>query len=609
MRDELLQYYERELAYLRQLGAEFASRYPKIASRLQLEPSRCEDPHVERLIEASAFLAARVHLKIDDEFPELSQTLLGLLLPHYTRPLPSMTVVEFSADPDQLQLGAPLVIPRDSVLLARPVQGYRCRFRTCAPVTLVPAQVSAARFLPAEQLDPPVKSHDTPLALRVELAGGSATDFGSAPIPPLRFFLNGEASTVFPLYEALANNVRRILVRTPGRGGVAVALPASCLRPCGFDDEEAVLPYPKRSFTGYRLLQEYFALPEKFLFLELSGLEPHAGRFKGNRLEIVFLFGPWERPDWEPQLMAGVGERTLRLGAAPAANLFEHTADPILVDQTRFEYPVVPDARRAEFLEVFSLEEVVATDARTNQALTVEPFYSARHGRENTAGLYWTATRRASRQALDENTDVWISLVDLDGGAAVPRFDTLTMRCLCTNREMPSRMTFGDSAGDFELDGAAPVTRIVALRKPTPTVRPATGRGTLWRLLSHMSLNYLSLVEEGKEALQGILRLYSTESGALERQVEGISRVGSRRHFARVISEHGISFVRGMRVELELDEDFFVGAGSFLFASVIDRFLGLYVSMNSFSQLELRTRQRKEVIRRWPPRAGDGILL
>ena len=188
--------------------------------------------------------------------------------------------------------------------------------------------------------------------------------------------------------------------------------------------------------------------------------------------------------------------------------------------------------------------------------------------------------------------------------------EALTVRTTCTNRDLPSRLPFGNEAGDFELEGAAPVKRIVALLKPTATLRPPLGKDALWRLISQLSLNYLSLVEEGREALQEILRLYNfTGSTYSEKQIDGIARLDSRRHFARVVSENGMTFARGTRVEMEFDEEQFVGGGVYLFAAVLERFLGLYVSMNSFSQLVARTRQRKEVLKQWPPRAGRKILL
>jgi type VI secretion system protein ImpG len=184
------------------------------------------------------------------------------------------------------------------------------------------------------------------------------------------------------------------------------------------------------------------------------------------------------------------------------------------------------------------------------------------------------------------------------------------VRLTCTNGDLPSRLPFGNDKGDLDLEGAAPIKRILMLKKPTGTIRPPTGRNALWRLISHLSLNYLSLVEDGREALQHILRLYNfTDSAYIQKQIEGITKVESARHFARVISEHGISFARGTRVQLELDEEQFVGGGVYLFASVLERFMGLYVSMNSFSQLVTTTTQRREVLEQWPPRAGHKILM
>jgi len=613
VRDDLLMLYERELAYLRQLGADFAGKYPKVASRLLIEPNRCEDPHVERLLEAFAFLSARIHLKIDDEFPELTQSLLGILYPHYVRPLPSMSIAEFSLDPEQGQLTTGFTIPKGATLLARPVNGYRCPFRTSYDVNLWPVQISSAQWTSPERMDPPIKAPEAASALRLRLNCRFGADFSNLGIPSLRFFLNGESSVVYPLYEMLANNTLRILLRDPSprTRRRPIVIPQTALRPLGFEEDQGMLPYPRRSFIGYRLLQEYFAFPEKFLFFDLNGLNALNGSGFGDQLEIVFLFTPCERSDWDPILQLGVSDKTIRLHCSPIINLFEHTADPILITDTRHEYPVVPDARRNETLEVFSIESIVGTHPNTPEVTPFEPFYSFRHSVSDVRNpFFWHATRRASRQKFDESTDLWITLVDLEGNVRKPTVDTLTVRCLCTNREIPSRLAMGSEDGDFDMEIPAPLDKITALRKPTSTIRPAISGGAIWRLVSQLSLNYLSLVEEGREALQEILRLYAPQTtGSLERQIEGIVAVNSRRHYARVVTEAGISFVRGTRVDLLLDEDCFVGAGAFLMASVIDRFLGLYVSMNSFSQLEIRTTQRKEMLRRWPARAGYGVLL
>jgi type VI secretion system protein ImpG len=613
VRDELLAYYERELTFLRQMGAEFAEKYPKVASRLLIEADRCEDPHVERLVEAFAFLAARVHLKLDDEFPQISEALLDVLYPHYTRPVPSMTVVEFHLDPEQGKQTTASSVPQGSMLYSKPVDGVPCKFRTCYPTTLWPVTVSDAQWRTPDRLAPPLRAPDAAVVCRVELACLPDVTFDKLDLSSLRFYLNGESSLVHTLYELLSNNCLRIVIRdlAPNSRKPAVTLGPEALRPVGFRPEDAVLPYPRRSFAGYRLLQEYFAFPEKYFFFDLTGLEQVAAAGFGQKIEVLFLVSPFERNERQQALEVGVSAKTFRLNCTPVINLFPLTAEPILLDQTRYEYPVVPDARRRNALEIFSIEEVLSSNPQTQEIRYYDPFFSHRHAasREKKQ-MFWNATRRPSTRIDDEGTEISIALTDLTGKPVHPDVDSLTVRCTCSNRGLPSKLPFGRERGDFELEGASAIKKIVALRKPTATLRPPAGKGLLWRLISQLSLNYLSLVEEGKEALQEILRLYNfSDSTYLEKQIAGILRLAARKHFARVVSENGISFVRGTRVEMEIDEEQFVGGGVYLFSTVLENFLGLYASMNSFSQLVVSTPQRKEVLKQWPPRAGHTILL
>jgi type VI secretion system protein ImpG len=613
VRDDLLLYYERELNYLRQLGAEFAEKYPKIAGRLILEPDKCEDPHVERLLEGFAFLAARVHLKIDDEFPEITEALLSILYPHYIRPIPSMSIVEMHLDAEQGSGVAPQKVPRGSVLHSKPVGGVPCRFRTCFDTTVWPVRITAAEWTSPERLSPPVKMAEAAAAVRVEFQAPPETIVAQMGMDFLRLHLSGDPNVTHTLYELLCANTVQILVRDPASGSRLrpVTLRPERLQPVGFAESEAMLPLPRRSFPGYRLLQEYFTFPDKFLFFDVTGLNevwPYGFR---DRFELVFLLSPFELSERRQVLELGVSARTFRINATPIVNLYAQTAEPILLEQRKYEYPVVPDVRRPQATEVFSIDEVVSIHPQTNDVMRFEPFYSFRHAtmREKKQ-TFWLAHRRSSGKLGDEGTEVSISMVDLSGRPLHPDADTLTLRTTCTNRDLPSRLPFGNEAGDFELEGGAAIKRIVALRKPTNPVRPPSGKATLWRLVSHLSLNYLSLVDDGREALQEILKLYNFAGSAFsEKQIDGITAVSSSRHFARLFSENGVSFARGTRVEMEFDEEQFTGAGVFLFASTLERFLGEYASLNSFSQLVARTKQRKEVLKEWPPRAGQRILL
>ena len=613
MRDETLLYYERELTYLREMGAQFAEKYPKIAARLMLEESKeSEDPHVERLLEAFAFLAGRVHLKLDDDFPEITEAFLGIVYPHFIRPIPAMSIVEFSLDKERGKLTTGLNIDRGTVLYSRPVGGVPCKFRTCYATTLWPVTVAAAGWTTPDQLRPPLRAPDAAYALRLVVNSAPDAPLAKLGMDSLLFHLTGENNLVHALYELLCSKLERIVVRDPNNPKVApVTLPASALRPVGFAEDEGMSPYPLRSHIGYRILQEFFAFPSKFLFVDLTGLADVWGGGFQSAAEIDFLFSSGGDEEQVQRLELGISPKTFRLGCVPIVNLFPQTAEPILLDQRKYEYQIRPDIRRAAATEVFSIDEVGSIDPETREIVTYRPFYSYRQAAAGSRNeCYWIANRRASGRLNDDASDMYISLVDRSGRTAFPEVDTLTVRTTCTNRNLPARLPFGNDDGDFEMEGSTDIKSIVALTKPTLPLRPPTAKMALWHLISHLSLNHLSLVEDGRDALQQILRLYDfTESPFAQKMIEGIAELRSRPHFAPIVADNGVTFARGTRVEIELDEEQFVGGGVYLFASVIEHFLALYATLNSFTQLTARTRQRKEVIREWPPRAGQKILV
>jgi type VI secretion system protein ImpG len=448
-------------------------------------------------------------------------------------------------------------------------------------------------------------------ALRLELRCLPEIGFDKLELDRLRLHLGGESNLVFTLYELLCNNCIRILVREPGSNRPPLALPADALQPVGFAENEGMLPFPGRSFLAYRLLSEYFSFPEKFLFLDLSGFDAIRAAGFGEAVEFVFLISPYERTDRRPMLESGVSNRAFRLGCTPVINLFSQTSEPVLLDQRRHEYPIVPDARRRNTTEVFSVDEVIGVTPGSADPIRFEPFYSYRHGVERGARqTFWYARRQATGWRTDGGSDVYLSFVDLSQRPVHPGLDAITARLTCFNGDLPARLPFGNETGDFELPGGGPVKKTVALVKPTAVVQPPLGKPQLWRLISQFSLNYLSLVDGGTEALRELLRLHDLgESPSGQRQIEGIMGVASTPHHARVVGEYGVSFARGRRVEIEFDETQFAGAGLYLFASVLERFLGLYASLNSFCVMAARSRQRKGLVREWAPRAGWKPLL
>jgi type VI secretion system protein ImpG len=612
MREELLEYYERELAYMRQMGAQFAARYPRVAGRLLLESDRCEDPHVERLLEGFAFLAARVHLRIDDDFPEITSSLLNIIYPDYLRPMPAITIVQCGLDDEQSKKAGKFAIPAGTNLLTRKtVDGLACRFRTCYDVDLWPFAVAEAECRQPERLENPVYVPGAAAVVQLRLKCAQDVQFSQLSLSNLSFYLSGETNVVHTLYELLANNCTRILLRDPLLRDRVIEIPPDRLRPMGFRENECLLPYRRRSFSGYRLLQEYFTFPEKFLFFELSGLDALGGSSFRDQADLLFFFSRFERPERQQSLELGVNAKSFRLGCTPAINLFAKTAEPILLTQRQTEYTVIPDVRYRDTIEVFSIDEVIAANPKSRESVSLDPVYSYRHTSQQKDGeIYWNASRRTNALGEQQPSTLHLAVVDIDGRLADPEADVLTVRATCTNFDLPSRLPFGAIEGDFEAEGLPAVKTIVALRRPTASLPPPFGKGQLWRLISHLSLNYLSLTEEGRNALQEILRLHNfTESTYLDNHVAGILTLHTKPHFALVGSEYGLMPARGTQVEIEFDEQQYVGGGVYLFATVLEHFLGAYASMNSFSQLVARTNQRKEVMREWPPRAGSQVLI
>jgi type VI secretion system protein ImpG len=613
MKDELLPYYERELKFIRQMAGEYARKYPKVASRLFLDPEKeCEDPHVERLIQAFALLAGRIHHKLDDEFPEITEALLDALYPHYLRPVPPMGIVQFQLDPAQSAVPHATRVPLGTAIHHNADDGHVCSFRTCYPVDLWPLRVTGASVSVTNRFAEAGLSADTAAVIRIGLECLGGLSFANLPIDSIRFYLHGESAAVHTLYEFLFLNSLRVTLRAlPVRsGGPQAVLPAGNLRQIGFTAAEGMLPYSDRSFLGYRLLQEYFSFPEKFFFFELTGLDRLAKSGFGGAFEILISL---KEPEQKHRLIAleqSVNTETFQLGCAPMVNLFHRIAEPIRLTQTKTEYLIIPDQHRQASTEVYSVDRVTSAATYLEEPQSYEPFYSLRHGHQEfePQRRFWYSHRRPSLQKNgDKGTDVFLSLVDLDFKPALPPVEMLSLRVTCTNRELAAQRKFSGQFGELEPEGVA-LLRARCLRKPTPPARPPLQGALQWRLISHLSLNHLSIVEKGVDALREILQLYNySNDPAIAKQIAGIKNVTSHACVSRVTSDTGVAFCRGTDVTVEFDEDQYVGTGVFLLSSVLERFLGLYSAINSFSRMSVRT--QKGVIKQWPPLAGEQILL
>ncbi len=605
MADELLPYYNRELTYIRKLAAEFGEAHPKIAGRLRLSADAVEDPYVGRLIEGFAYLNARVRYKLDDDFPELTDALLGVLYPHYLAPIPSMAIIQFDCQPD---LTAAYTVPKGTEIESEPVGGEVCRFRTCYPVTLWPIRLEAAALTGRPLVAPAnPKAGGAVASLRLTLTCMvPETTFTALGTDSLRVYLRGQPQQVYPLYELIMNNTVSVALADSAGDPDPVILEPNSIRPVGFERDEGALPYPARSFVGYRLLTEYFTFPEKFLFFDITGLSRKIQMEAGNKLEIFFYINRTSA-----DLERSVSEESFALGCTPMVNLFHQQAEPIALSQATTEYRVVPDARRPGATEVYSIDDVTATSP-DGEEVPYLPFYSVKHsGDADRPNTFWHATRRPASQR-DPGTEMFIAPVDLDFNPAAAADWVLTAETTCLNRDLPERLPYGGGHPKLQLvEGASPVARIGCVTPATSTLRPPMGHRGRWRLISHLTLNHLSLTgEEGVEALRDILKLYDFRDSAETRAViDSVLGVDSKLGVARAPAQNMGAFCRGTDIVIEFDEQRFSGSGLFLLAAVLERFLALYCSINSYTRLIAKIRGRPGVLRKWPPRAGDTQII
>ncbi|WP_005032959.1 type VI secretion system baseplate subunit TssF [Holophaga foetida] len=617
MLEELLPYYERELGYLREMAGEFALRYPKIGRRLQIDGEQCEDPHVERLIESFAFLTARIHRKLDDEYPEITEAFIQVLYPHYLRPIPSATIVQISTDPDKPELSGRYTIPRHHPVVAPIIQGVKCQFRTCYDLDLWPIALNRAG-LELAQNSAHLRTLTTAAAvINLELNTLSNLNFETLKLDKLRFFLDGNAPLMHLLYELIFSKLIGIRV-TDGSDDPShtVILPKEALRPVGFSPEEGLLDFDTRSFPGYRLLTEYFAFPDKFMFFEVTGLDHPKLRHPGSRLKIQLLLSHYAETERHTRLLQTLNAQNFKLGCVPLVNLFQQAGDPIRITNQQSTYPVTVNGRKVGGFEVYSIDAVTRVEKGFGEEIhqEVPPFYSINHfSTEREQSYYWYATREASTRRDDRGTDVELALVDLDFKPVRPESEVLSLELTCTNRDLPASIPFGGAGNTgegFTVPNHGIVKRVALLRKPTPSLRMPAKAGLQWRLISHLSINQLSMVAHGKEALQEILGLYNyTDSPAMAKQIQGIVSVETKPTTARLPGPGFVSFARGLEVTMTFDENGYVGSNLFLFASILERFLAYFCAPNSFVKFHMFTRQQEDEVHHWPARAGETALI
>lgn len=649
MNREFLDLYNTELQLLNEHARQFAEEYPGIAERLGGLLDDRIDPLIGGLLEGSAFLAARVQLKLKHEFPEFTENLLEQLVPHYLAPTPSMMLVKANPVFGDPALREGRAIARGSYLDASFRQLDRqiaCRYRLCGDITAWPFELTAAEYYPSPA---PMQALGVSVGgevlagLRLTLTHRSTARSEDEPSEadaqkkpelliagcrtsqlPL-YFVGGEADSV-ALYEQLFAHCRGIFFRHLDRFGdpVIFQAPPECLQQIGFDHDDGLFPTDHRVFEGFDLLREYFAFPRKFLGFRLTDIDEFLSRINARSVEIVFAFD-----ELNTRLAAAVRPDSFALYAAPAINLFEKTTDRIQLKASQHEYHVVPDRSHYLDYEPHRVLEVYAHYPGGREKVPVRPIYSASlHDTQVASQTCFSIRRLPRRRTVEEKrtgissdytgTDMFLSLSETGGIDDQNAIAELSVRALCSNRHLTEHLPIGAGGADFRLvdDFTLDLVCVAGPTRPRePVIRQLRSRsetahtGTVtWRLVNLLSTNHLGLVERGAgrnaEAVRETLSIFAEMAdSATERRIRGIRHVDSRPIVRRIRQRSGVGVARGIEITVTIDEKAFEGTGAFLLGAVLDRFFAEYSGFNHFTQTVIRSVDRGEIMR-WPPRMG-----
>ena len=619
----LIEHYEVELAHLRKMAEEFKVAFPRVGERLSIANDP-PDPYVERLLEGFSYLAARVQLKMESEFPRFTQGLLETVYPHFVAPTPAMALVRI--EPNDSQPPPPTGIPIKRGTELKSIQGPRqftpCLFTTAQDVMLLPLRIMEARYFTRDlsELGLPaslqVEGGKPKAAIRIRLQATAGQKFHQLNLNELVFYLADPDERAGLLYEQIFGRKGALVVQSATRPVTQFrVLPAASIQQVGFSDKEALLPPDTRVFSGYRLLREYFAFQKRFLFFRLTDLLPAVQQCKTDQIDLVIVL-----TEEETRLENRVNRDSFSLFCTPAINLF--TKSKILLDlkRERSEYPVIPHKQNTIDYEVFQIRSVTGLGTRGTRRFL--PFYYT-PDKGNDCAAFFTVHRvprsltdkerlHGAASDLYRGTDVYLSLVDAECAPYSSDLNELDITALCTNRHLPIGMSVGVGRTDFTCEGVPHVGPIRCLSKTNP--QPSAAEGPLaWELISHLSLNYLSLIdtspEEGAAALRELLKLYgSVRPEQAAGSLDGLKNVQSRPITRRAETDGPLAFLRGLQIKLVFDEKLFGSTEVFLMGAVLEQFFARYVSLNSFTETIVANVQGREIMR-WPPQMGKRPLI
>lgn len=602
--EQMLDYYQQEMMYLRRAGTRFMAQYPKIAQNLNLSPVGSSDPHVQRLIESFAFLTGRLQKEVDNRYIQFTNTLLSVLYPQFTAPFPSAAVALFRLSPHLGHTTSGYPVPRGTPLFTEAQEKKTCRFQTTYPVELWPLEVGDACVMNIEQSPFPSSFFQTQwiLRLRVQRYDGKMSDINPSF---LRFFISGDSLTSQCLYESifsyLPEDPTPVFIQAD-TAETPTQLPEGSLVPVGFGTEESLIPYPPTALDAYRLLHEYFVFPDKFKFLDIQNFST-AGATR--HVDIYIPLADRSRAD-----RFSVNARHFLLGCTPIVNLFPKISEPIDLNYQSVSYRLVGDQRNEDSTEIYSISKVVAAAKGRGEPEVFAPYFSYDYdveARDN--GLFWHTTRAPSEIPAISGTEVFLSFVDEQFTPQNPSDQAVYAYTLCTNRDLA---TYIPAGGTLQVDGTIPPATIVCLERPTSPVPPSLDGDAQWRLISQLSLNHLSLSGEQKAvaALKELLQLYSGfNKNKSHPEINALADICYQPVMRRWGVDAWRGFVQGLSITLTMDEIPFSGQGGFMLASVLNKFFSLYITLNSFTELTLMSTQSDGIWKQWPLQNGSQSLL
>ncbi|OTA19565.1 hypothetical protein Xbed_02245 [Xenorhabdus beddingii] len=624
MDSKLLEYYNRELVYLREMGKEFAERYPKVANRLGMHGIDVVDPYVERLMEGFAFLTSRIQLKMDAEFPHFSGHLLEMLYPNYLSPTPSMAIVELQPDTSKGDISHGFLVPRGTIMHCQTLkkEGITFHYATTQDVTLQPLHLQHIELgkipanLPLVALN--LHQYGAVSALRIHLKCKEKFFLNELDLNKLVFFLSGPDIQSQQLLELMMEHSVGIVCKTLGDNPRYQVLPDIFPQHEGFEDEQSLLPNDPRNFSGYRQLQEYFALPARFQFFSISGMGSLLKQTEEeNEFELILLL---KKVDADLERL--IDASYLALNSTPVINLFPKVTERVTLEESSNEYHLVVDNTRPLDYEIFSVQRLHGVDNTRKETQTFRPFWSTFSDDKGNYGAYFSLRR--DPRILSEyarhygtrssyiGTETFVSIVDEQHAPWPNKLKFLIADTLCTNRDLSAILRQQD-IDSFAMLDSIPIEKIVFLKRPTAP-RPALAQGsTSWKLISQLQLNYSHFMdkddEEGTQALRQLLSLYANLADpAITRQINGIRHCSLKTIYRRVPEPGPIVFARGVSIRLEVNEQEFAGTSPWLLGSVLERLFSRLVTMNSFTEMTLYSQQRGN-IGFWPARMGNNKLI